>query len=281
MKLAYLLEQVFSQPALILPEAHAAIRKLLEERLDEAALFSPEAAQRKGTYCGSSVNLPSMEIIDGIAHIPIGGAVGQKLSGFAKYAGAVDVADVAVDITEAEADNAVKGVLFDIDSPGGMVTGTPELGQAILDMKKPRIAFTNGMMASAAYWIGASTEAVFATPSAQVGSVGVYMPVVDVSGWYGQQGVKVELIKAGKLKGIGYPGTTLSESAREHLQARVNQIYSDFKGHIRARRGDIADDAMQGQTFYASDAATLNLIDGVVKNKAEAVDFLKEVIAMQ
>lgn len=275
MKLLTLIDQIYSQPSLITPEAHASIRQLLEARLDDAVNFNPEAAKRQGEYCGKKVDLPSMEVIDGIAHIPIGGAIGYKLSGFAKASGAVDSLDVMRDVEEAEADKKVEAVLFDIDSPGGMVTGTAELADAIAQMKKPNCAFVSGLMASAAFWIGCSTQQVLATRSAQLGSIGVYLPVYDLTGWYSEMGVKVELIKAGKLKGIGYPGTALSDAAREHLQAHVNEIYDAFKTHVRGARGEVSDDTMQGQTFYAAEACNRNLADLVVRNKADAVTILR------
>src|SRR5688572_9710328 len=111
MKLAYLIQQLYSEPSLITPEAHAAIRELLESRMDDAVHFNPQGAKREGEYCGEKVDLPSMEVIDGIAHIPVGGAIGYKLSGFAKATGAVDSLDVCKDIEEAEADPRVQAVL--------------------------------------------------------------------------------------------------------------------------------------------------------------------------
>jgi signal peptide peptidase SppA len=276
MKLTWLIHQLYHEPALITPEAHSSIRQLLEARLDDAIAFDPEAAKRQGEYCGKKVDLPSMEVIDGIAHIPIGGAIGAKLSGFAKAIGAVDSQDVARDVAEAEADPRVKAILFDIDSPGGMVTGTAELADLVAAAKKPTAAFTDGMMASAAYWIGSATGAVYATRSAQLGSIGVYLPVMDMKGYYEQMGVKIELIKGGKLKGIGYPGTSLSDTAREFLQNRVNQLYAEFKTHVRAMRGPgIAEETMQGQTFYGPESVSRGLADALVRSKADAVELLR------
>lgn len=275
MKLLTLIQQIYSEPSLITAEAHASIRQLLEARLDDAVHFDPKAAKRQGEYCGEKVDLPSMEVVDGIAHIPVGGVIGYKLSGFAKAAGAVDSLDILKDIQEAEADPRVKAVLFDIDSPGGTVAGTAELGDAIASMKKECAAFTDGMMASAAYWTGCSCDQVYATRGAEVGSIGVYLPVYDYTGYYEQMGIKVELIKAGKLKGIGFPGTQLNEEQRAHLKERVIRIHDEFKAHIRANRGGIADSAMEGQTFSGKDAAKIQLVDMVVTSKADVVTILK------
>jgi signal peptide peptidase SppA len=265
MKLPYLLQQIYYEPALILPEAAASIRMLVEAHLGLGEQGRGPATDR----CGEQVDVEQMQIVDGIAHIPIGGAIGQKLKPFQRGQGAVDVADVAAEIVQAESDPTVRGTIFHIDSPGGMVSGTPELASQIAAMKKPKYAYTDGMMASAAYWIGAATDGIFATPTANVGSIGVYMPWIDQSRAFEAAGLKVELIKAGKLKGMGFPGTSLSDDQRAHLQDRVNSIYAMFKDHVCATRGDIADSVMQGQTFMAGEAMKHGLIDAIVSSKAE------------
>ncbi len=77
----------------------------------------------------------------------------------------------------------IKAVFLDIDSPGGTVAGTPELAAAVasLNERKPVYAFSSGLMCSAAYWIASQARAIYATPSAQVGSIGVVQAVIDNS----------------------------------------------------------------------------------------------------
>jgi signal peptide peptidase SppA len=266
----YLVRKVFFEPSLITPSAHASIRQLLESKI-----VTGEFIRDGVDSCGKKVEVPQMQIIDGIAHIPIGGAIGQGLNGFARGRGAVDVSDVAEEIDTAMADKSVKSVLFDFDSPGGMVSGTPELADKIKSISKPKYSFTSGMIASAAYWLAASTDGIFATESAEVGSIGVYLPFHDMTKAAEMEGVKVELIKAGKLKGIGYPGLPLSETQRAHLQERVDQIYTMFTAHVRKTRGaHVSDDTMQGQTFLAREAHSRGLIDGLVTSKRDVIQMM-------
>lgn len=275
MKLQRLIQEVYYEPALIYPEAHASIRRLLESRLGDGLVFAPDAKQREANVCGERVELPSMFVdADGIAHIPIGGAIGQKLGEFAKWAGAVDVADIETDLGEADANPKVRGIVLDIDSPGGMVSGTPELAQVIAAVKKPIYAFSDGLMASAAYWLASATDGIFTTLTANSGSIGVLLVVYDESQAFAQAGVKVEVIKAGKLKDMGVPGTSLSEDAKAHLQARVGKIYSMFTAQVVAHRGKVDESSMQGQTFMGEEAMKRGLIDAVVKNKAELIKAL-------
>lgn len=275
MKLQTLIQQVYYEPSLITPDAHASIRQLLENRFGADAgdgierRIRPLAREPGKDYCGNDVEVEQMEVIDGIAHIPIGGAIGQGLSPFERGDGAVDVLDVMEELDEAEENGRVRGILLDIDSPGGMVLGTPELADRIARVDKPVFAFTRSLMASAAYWIASSADGIFATRSANVGSIGVYLPVIDYSAYFETKGIKVELVKAGRFKGTGYPGTSLTEETRGQLQERVNSIYEMFKGQVRGMRGDIADEVMQGQVFMGEEAKLFGLVDEIVKDKDE------------
>lgn len=270
MMLEYLVRKVFHEPSLITPGAHASIRQLLESKIASGEFI------REGTdICGDKVELPGMVKEDGIAHIPLKGAIGSGLNGFAKGRGAVDVADISEEIDDAASDKSIKSILFDLDTPGGMVSGTPELASKIRAVNKPKYGFSAGLVASAGYWIGASLDGLFGTESSEWGSIGVYLPFHDLTKAAEMEGVKVELIKAGKLKGIGYPGLPLSEMQREHLQERVNEIYQMFTTHVRSTRGArISDDTMQGQTFLAKEALSRGLIDGLVTSKADVVRLL-------
>jgi len=261
----HVIEAVYFQPWLITVAGHAAVAHLLESHL-------ADTAQREGTdVCGSAIDMEQMQIVDGIAHIPIGGVIGKKLSGFEKGSGAVDVNDISAELHTAELASEVTRILLHIDSPGGMVTGTPELAAQIRRITKPIYAFTDGSMASGAYWLGAAADAIFATESANIGSVGVYLPVVDSTKQMAMRGLKVELIKAGTLKGAGFPGTALTDEQAAHLQQRVDDIHTLFTDHVRAQRGTVADSTMQGQTFMAREALARNLIDGIVSSKADLV----------
>ena len=55
--------------------------------------------------------------------------------------------------------------------------------------EKPVYAFSSGLMCSAAYWVASQAQAIYVTPSARVGSIGVVQPVVDESEALRSQGV--------------------------------------------------------------------------------------------
>lgn len=252
------------------------LKDLMEQILSEPALIDEIVLRKPGKIWGETIEVPQMTVKDGIAEIPIGGVIGTNLKDYQRGMGAVDVGEVTDDIDQAESDPKVRSILFNVDSPGGMVSGTPELADRISAITKPNFAFTNGLMASAAYWAMSSTRAIMATKTANVGSIGVLLPVMDYSGAFAQAGIKVELITAGKLKGVGYPGTSLTESGKAHLQERVDEIYGMFKSHVSAmRQNRVKDEDMQGQTFLGERARAKGFIDLIVRDKAQVLAMLR------
>lgn len=274
MRYTQLLEIVYNTPLLITEAGFWSIHRLIEAHVLGTAGMDPEQRERSAMYCGQKVALPSMKVENGLAQIPIGGAIGRKLGNYAKLAGAVDMSDIEADIREAEADPNVDNVLFDFDSPGGMAKGTPELAARISEMRKPKYAFSDGAIASAAYYLASATDGIFITQSAEAGSIGTLMTFLDQSEAARIEGLKVEVIKAGRYKGMGTPGTSLTDDHRFLLQDRVNTINEAFKAHVLAHRPDVKDDVMQGQMFIGEHAAKAGLVDQVVKERAEVVRWL-------
>lgn len=270
MRFQHIIELVYCRPWLITESGHAAIRALLDSKLAES--FPREG---EDFWSGKAEKLPGMEIENGLATIPVYGVIGQKLSAIEKSCGACDCKDVGRELGIAAGRPDVSSILLDIDSPGGTVNGTPELADQIAAIDKPVFAFTDTLMASAAYWLGASADQVFAARTAEVGSIGVYMPWKDLSAYYERAGVKVDVIRAGRYKGMGYPGTSLTQEQRELLQEQVNAIYGMFAGHVQSMRGGkVEKETMQGQMFMAQAARERGLIDGIVKDRASVIAML-------
>src|SRR4029453_14892345 len=113
-------------------------------------------------------------------------------------------------------DPAVKGVVLDVDSPGGSVYGVRELADEIRAARgqKPVEAVANAFMASAAYYIGSAAEKVWVTPSGSAGSIGVYDAHVDLSKFTETMGEKWTFVSYGDNKLLGNPFEPLSEEAQ-------------------------------------------------------------------
>ena len=213
-----------------------------------------------------------MSVADGVATISITGPLLPTTDEFDRVMlGATSLDEVRSTVESAAADPAVTSIVLNIDSPGGTVRGTPEAADAIYEASKvkPVRAHTSGTMASAAYWLGSQATSVSMTRSASVGSIGVMVPHIDQSKRAEMLGVKVELFTTGKFKAAGFPGTSLTESQRELIQERIDQVFGEFKSAVTRQGRKIPAEAMQGQTFYGPQAESLGLAT-VVRSASQA-----------
>jgi protease-4 len=219
--------------------------------------------------------------MDNIARIDVDGVIGKRVSGLERMSGAADVDFIGAAVQEASDDETIEGILLNVNSPGGGITGVPELGELIAstDRLKPVVAFTDQTMASAAYWISAGASMIVASQSASVGSVGVYMAFLDTSRAFELAGLRTELIKQGKFKGMGIQGTSLTDDQRALLQESVDTVATWFKGFITANRV-VGQGSMEGQSFYAAEAVTVGLAD-MVGNEGDAVAALSRMIELR
>jgi signal peptide peptidase SppA len=262
-----LLHAIHHQPWLITPEAHAAMGR---------------TAGHAGLFTQPPPPLPGSELLSiehGVGIVSISGVLMKRPDLFARVLlGATDMDEIAAALIEARDRPDVQAVFLDLDSPGGTVNGTPELAALVADVSKAKYtyAFTDGEMCSAAYWVASQADAIYATPSARVGSIGVLLPMLDESKAFEQAGLKVELFAAGKFKSVGVPGVSLTEEQRAWLQADIDEIYGDFKAAVLARGRRITPDVMEGQCFSGRKASYNSLTSGVVQDRATALMKLRE-----
>ena len=206
--------------------------------------------------------LPKPYTVGTTAIIPIKGVITSGLHPIYRVIGFADTEQIAGWIRAAVANPLVEEILLRIDSPGGMVTGTPELAAAVAaaDRIKPVLAHTSGMMDSAAYWIASQARAICCTPSADVGCVGVYQVYYDQTAYLATMGVKATIFKSGDLKAAGHPDIPMTEAQAAHVQAEIDAIGVQFRAAVTARR-DIDEDSMRGQSFLGTEALVRGLVD--------------------
>jgi signal peptide peptidase SppA len=215
---------------------------------------------------------PKPYVQNGVGIIPVVGVIGgPRLSPLEKMMGAVDVADLSDAIDAFAANPEVEKVAFQISSPGGTVTGVEELANKIRGLGKPTLAYTDSEMASAAYWLGSAADRVVSSPSATVGSIGVYIAIPDYSAAAEMAGIKMVVLKSGKFKGAGIEGTSLNADQIENLQASVDTIHGEFKAAVLMKRKMVKAEAMEGQTFSGKQAAAQGLVTGLADSFSEAL----------
>lgn len=177
--------------------------------------------------------------------------------------------EIAAAVKAATADPSIQGIILNIDSPGGSVYGTSELGDAVFAARqaKPTWAVANALAASAAYWVGSQADRFYATTSGDVGSIGVWMAHADLSKALADVGITVTLISAGKYKTEGNPFQPLSDEAKAAFQASVAESYDQFLAAVARGRGVTVDQVRtgmgEGRVVSAARGIELGMIDGV------------------
>ena len=204
---------------------------------------------------------------DGVSIINIDGELGKRLSSDDKMNGKVDVDDVTKAIKQAY-NSGNKACVLHINSPGGVSTGIFECGDTIakLTERMPVFTYCDTICASAAFWLASCTNGIYCTPSSELGSIGVYAKVVDMSKALEQQGVNVQIFSAGELKTLGQPEVPLSEDEKKYIQADIDKQYAKFKSIVQEYRGNVDDSVMQGQLFDGEESVKVNLADEIVSD---------------
>lgn len=270
MKFLNILQALYCEPWLITPDMHRNLCRIVEAHVTGAA-HEPDGIVARFQQDSSGKSTKDRKATVGRAGIvSVNGVIGKRLSDMAKSSGAVDLDDVREDLDACLRDDAIDGILLDINSAGGTTTGVPEFAEYVRESekRKPIVAYADKLMASAAYWIASPASAIYAARSATVGSIGVYAAWMDQSRAMENDGVHMELIKTGKYKGMGMPGTSLTPDQRALIQRDVDKVFSWFKGDVLMNRGAVPAEAFEGQTMHAEDARAMNLLDGIGDEQA-------------
>ena len=277
--LTRVLRALYCEPWLIRPEMHRRLCEIAKAHATGEAHGSDGIVAQFDDEVKKD-GIGDVQNVSGIAVLNIGGVIGRKFSRFLNSSGVTSVDVMQRIIGEAVEDDSIDAIVLDVDSPGGTVTGVPEAAITIEEAAavKPVIAYTGGMMASAAYWISASADAIIAAPSADVGSIGVYTAFLDRSRQFEKEGIDVELFKQGRFKAMGMPGIPLTEEQRELIQEGVDEIADWFKGFVRQSRPGVSADAMEGQTFLGKNAVSVGLIDAL-GSLDDAIEYAEEEVA--
>ncbi|MEH2705219.1 signal peptide peptidase SppA [Bradyrhizobium elkanii] len=251
--LRQVLSQVTSIDALVALEV-GALADCLARAEQRQAIMAAAAAQA----ASSSASKIALVAVMG-ALTPRGSWYGSSLS------------DIASQVARAADDQDVAGIVINVDSPGGTVSGTVEAASAVAAAaaKKPVVAIANTLAASAAYWIASQASELVMTPSADVGSIGAMIMHQDISGWLDQVGIKMTIVRSEQSpnKNEAHPFAPLSDEAKAYLQARANEAGADFVKAVasgrRVSQTKVREEFGQGRMVGARDAVARGMADRI------------------
>lgn len=206
----------------------------------------------------------------GRAVVPIYGALLHKDNWCLPWATGYDY--IASRVGAAAGDPDVEAIILDINSYGGHVAGNFELAEMIREAAqvKPVYAVVDARALSGGYSIATAATRVYATPSAEVGSIGVLMMHMSVEKAVADAGLKPTFIFAGDHKVDGNPYQDLPPDVREAMQASVNRSYERFVSLVASNR-NLDPEVVRGtqaRVIEADEAKMLGLIDEVMSPRA-------------
>lgn len=268
-----LFRKLFCEPLLLHAPARAAFETELLRRMygDTAVAALPIAPRADGPAVPECPEDPQdsrvtriYERTGSVATITIDGVIDKRVSEFEMECyGGVDLADVDTALAQALMDSRVQTVVLDIHSPGGSVIGVHETYTRIMAVAETKEvhAFVNAMACSAGYYIASAADHIAAAPSAIVGSIGVYMAMLDASRWYENEGLKINVMQGGKWKTMGAEWKPLTDEERAKLQAGVDALFTQFRAAVNEKRPQVTAATMEGQWMTAQEGLDLGLVD--------------------
>ncbi len=135
-------------------------------------------------------------------------------------------------LAEIKEDNTVKGIVLQVDSPGGGVVESADIYDAIREIQTireiPVYVSMGGMAASGGYYVAAPAEKIFVNRETITGSIGVIMESLNYAKFAEKHGIEFNTIKTGPYKDIMSGSREMTDEERDMLQEMINDSYERF-----------------------------------------------------
>jgi protease-4 len=217
-------------------------------------------AKEEGAQYGNGAKIA---LIEGSGEIVEGTAGGGLFGGNTVMAGD----DIARAIRQAAADKSIKAILLRVDSPGGSVSASDQILDAVKKAQAkgiPVVVSMGGVAASGGYYISASANKIVAEPGTITGSIGVLTGKVALGKSLGLLGVGVDQVGVGRNALMDSDMTPYTEEQWAALNAQADAIYSDFKQKVATGRKlplDKVQEIARGRVWSGVDASARGLVD--------------------
>ncbi|MGE0357305.1 MAG: S49 family peptidase [Burkholderiales bacterium] len=246
MKYSHLAARLYNAPLLVHPDKATVIEQVFRSHLlgEAKPAANPEDYQRPEAALGTLKyrdrgNKPYSVTEGGVAILPVIGTLVQRAGSLDAMSGLIGYNRLERQLAAMIDDADVKGIVLEVDSPGGEANGCFDLARRIVEARgaKPIWAVANEQAFSAAYALACAAQRLVVPPTGLVGSVGVIAMHVDQSKRDSQQGYSYTAVYAGARKNDFSSHAPLSPKAEAALQAEVDRLYEIFVTHVAAARG--------------------------------------------
>jgi protease-4 len=193
----------------------------------------------------------------------VNGGSGGGLGGSTRIAGD----DYANAIRTAAKDPQVKAIVLRVDSPGGSVSASDQILDAVKKAQaagKPVVVSMGAVAASGGYYISASANKIVAEPGTITGSIGVLTGKVSFGKSLGLIGVGADEMGVGKNALMGSTISPYTDEQWANLNHQADVIYADFTQKVATgRKLPIAkvQEIAKGRVWSGADAKERGLVD--------------------
>jgi len=208
--------------------------------------------------------LLSIEIGDKIAIVKIQGAISSDSMKIPFQTSIATSSKIVEYLEAAEKSNAIKGIILEINSPGGTVLASKDIADKVKSIEKPVVALIRDMGTSGGYWVASAADKIVADPMSVTGSIGVISAYLEFSELFEKYGITYEGLKSGELKDIGSPFKKLTDEERKILQSKIDRIHEYFIKEVSTNRKLSEADTRElatGVYFLGEEAKELGLVD--------------------
>jgi protease-4 len=205
-------------------------------------------------------------VSDRIALITMRGLISSSIPGTVSDS---MVDDMRAALEQARDDSRVKAIVLEIDSPGGEVTASDQIYNAVVKAraKKPVVVYMDSLAASGGYYVSCGGKYLMASETTITGSIGVIIQTLNYEQLFNKVGLASVVFKSGKFKDILNGARPMTPEERELIQSFVMQTYDKFLGIVARERGLSADNLRttiaDGRILSGKDALNSKLIDGL------------------
>lgn len=172
-------------------------------------------------------------------------------------------------IDAARRDEKVKAIVLRVDSGGGSAFASELIRQSLADAQaagKPVVASFGSVAASGGYWISATADEIWASPTTITGSIGIFGLFVSVDESLDAIGINTDGVGTTELAGAFDPTRPLPDLAARILQTTIEDGYEKFLELVAEGRGmtvEAVDRIAQGRVWAGATAMSLGLVDSL------------------
>jgi protease-4 len=206
---------------------------------------------------------PRIALIQASGEIQEGSAGGGLFGGSEVIAGD----DLSKAIRDAAGDKEVRAIVLRVDSPGGSVSASDQILDAVKKAQaagKPVVVSMGGVAASGGYYISLSANRIVAEPGTITGSIGVLTGKVSIDRSLALAGVGSATVGVGRNALYDSEFQPFTPDQLASLNREVDAIYADFTAKVaKGRKLPLTQvqNIAKGRVWSGADGKAHGLVD--------------------